>query len=84
MSWIEVEAFCENGTRPKTKKQLKEDVAAGKRIDLISVSPFNNFAGATPDLQPGTRLTLAGPNPWSDRRWYAQILVNKDGKVVVK
>ncbi len=82
--WIEVEVVYANNTRPKTKKELKESIATGKQLTFQSVSPFDTYAESTSTLAPGDRLIVAGPNPWTDRRWYAQVIVSDTGTARVK
>lgn len=58
---------------PKTKKALKEAVAAGKKIYIFSPGPF-------PPKQNGVE-TIEGPQFPEPHRWYAQVTV-KDGVIV--
>lgn len=57
----------------KTKKALKEAVAAGERVEVYSPGPF-------PAKENG-REFLEGPHYPEPHRWYAQVEV-KDGVVV--
>lgn len=57
----------------KTKKALKEAVAAGKRVTVYSPGPF-------PANRDG-RETIEGPHYPEPHKWYAQVEV-KDGAVV--
>ena len=82
--WIEVEVVYEDESRPKTKKELKESVATGKKMYFQAVSPFDTYSELTSTLAPGDRLIVAGPNPWTDRRWYAQVIVSDIGVARVK
>ncbi len=59
----------------KTKKALKEAVAAGERITFYQPGPFG---GNEPT--DGT-ITLEGPHYPEPHRWYAQATV-KDGVIV--
>lgn len=57
----------------KTKKALKEAVAAGKPVTVYSPGPFpcgNNG-----------RMAVEGPHYPEPHRWYASVMV-KDGVVV--
>jgi len=56
----------------KTKKQLKEAVAAGKRVKVYQPGPFG------PDVQDG-RTVIEGPHGL--HRWYASVEV-KDGVII--
>ena len=62
-------------TNFKTKKQLKDAVAAGDRVTYFQPGPFG---GNEPS--DGTVL-LEGPHYPEPHRWYAEAVV-KDGKVV--
>lgn len=59
----------------KTKKQLKEAVAAGQKISVRSITPM------------GTTTTVSGSDaisgPWypAPHTWYAQVRI-KDGYIV--
>ena len=59
----------------KTKKALKDAVAAGKEVTYYQSGPF----GGT-EIRDG-RITLEGPHYPEPHRWYAQAEV-KDGLVV--
>jgi hypothetical protein len=58
---------------PKTKKALKDAVAAGKKIYIFSPGPFS-------PKQNGTE-TIEGPQYPEPHRWYAQVTV-KDGVII--
>lgn len=63
----------------KTKKALKEAVAAGEQIRVYQP---NDIAGVTSRVSHGThQVTLEGPHFPEPHRWYAQATV-VDGKVV--
>jgi len=57
----------------KTKKALKEAVAAGKYVGVFSPGPF-------PCKQNGTE-SVEGPHYPQPHTWYAQVTV-KDGRVL--
>ena len=59
----------------KSKKDLKEAVAAGADFSLYQVGPFGGG-----DYSNGT-FTVEGPHYPQPHRWYAQVTV-KDGKPV--
>ena len=62
----------------KTKKALKEALAAG---DTIRVYQPNDMAGVTERVSRGThQVTLEGPHFPEPHRWYAQATV-VDGRV---
>lgn len=59
---------------PRTKKALKEQVAAGWRPAVFSPRPFSCPTNGV--------VTVEGPHYPEPHRWYAQVQVN--GGVVVK
>lgn len=75
------------GQRPKSKKAVKEAM----RTDPESVTwDCTDFFGPWKDcvhrgdiLPDGLSDTFVGPDPYTDRRFYGQ-LITKDGKVTVK
>lgn len=61
----------------KTKKQLKEAVAAGQHIGVYQP----NNMGFAPDVSKGTHtVTLEGPHFPKPHRWYATATV-VDGRI---
>ena len=82
MAYIEVEVWDSKGNRPKTKKELKALVKEGDNLYFVSVSMFNNWYGYLEDVKEGDNLTIAGPNPHSDRRWFATVSKTSKGVTV--
>lgn len=72
-----------NFQRAKTKKALKEAVADPvAHVALEATSMFGNeYDGNLLDA-PNGRYSVVGPDPYTDRRWYATITV-ADGGVKV-
>jgi hypothetical protein len=70
--------------RCKTKKELKELCKESpEKVLLNSTSAFGNgFSGFATELPEGTTFTVVGPDPFRDRRWYANV-VRKNGVVKV-
>jgi hypothetical protein len=62
-------------TNFKSKKELREAVAAGKRVTVFQPGPFG---GNEPD---NGVVTLEGPHYPAPHRWYASATL-KDGVVV--
>jgi hypothetical protein len=60
----------------KTKKELKEAVAAGKTVTVFQ--PNNIFGIVPPE---NGRVTLEGPHSPLPHKWYAQATV-EGGKIV--
>jgi len=61
------------GTNYKTKKELKASV--GKRLDYIETPIFG------PEFKPNGTNTVVGPDPCTNRKWYAAVEC-KDGIIV--
>lgn len=74
-----------NSARVPTLKALKAAVAAGDAglvFDVTDALPFNQHYGRNyrlTDLQPGWSFSVTGPDPYTSRRWYAQVRRNGDG-----
>lgn len=67
------------GSRPKTKKAIKEAVIeAPSRVSLEATSMFGNeYDGPVSEAPDGT-YTFVGPNPYTDRRFYGNIVKKGD------
>lgn len=79
MSYIECRATIDS--QPiKFKKHLRTAVATDpSTVWFESVGGmFLPFAGTVADIPEGVVLTIVGPDPWTDRRWYATVA---DGRV---
>lgn len=55
------------GANYKTKKELKEHI--GKPLRYIETSMFG------PEYKPDGNLTVVGPDPYTNRKWYANIIM---------
>lgn len=62
-------------TNFKTKKQLKEAVAAGRRIGVYQPNDMFN----SPQPKAGERVTLEGPHYPMPHSWYATAVIGADG-----
>lgn len=71
-----------NGRRPKSKKAVKEAVAAGERVELEATSMFGNEYGGPVSEAPDGRYNFVGPDPHTDRKFYGTVTVT-GGKVKV-
>jgi hypothetical protein len=60
------------GARYKTKKDLKASV--GQRLDYIETSMFG------PEYKANGKFAVVGPDPYNNRKWYAQVTM-KDGLI---
>lgn len=59
----------------KSKKALKEAVAAGKEVTVYQPGPFGG------NIDPNGKVTLEGPHFPEPHKWYAQAQL-KDGVIV--
>ena len=72
-----------NGSRPKSKKSIKEALLAGDEVVLEATSVFNNeYDGLITDAPDG-QYSVAGPDPHNKRDFYVVLTVRGD-KVTVK
>ena len=72
-----------NGSRPKSKKAIKEAVANGKRVTLEATSLHGgDYGGAIENAPIGTHF-FVGPDPYTNRKFYGQVVV-KGEKITVK
>lgn len=75
-----------NGNRRKaSKKGLKLAVADNpSRVVIVATSVFGNeYGGRLSDAPPAT-YTVVGPDAYTDRAWFASILVRGNGTYLVK
>ena len=83
--YINGDAKDEHGRRFPTKKALKEAFKAEPA--LVTLLPTELFTTDMPtlasDVKPGEAWSIVGPNPYSDRRWYATVEHNSKGQVTV-
>lgn len=75
-----------NYHRPKSKKQIKELIAAGElhRVYAEATSMFGNEYNGGLDQAPAGTITFVGPDPYYKRNFYGNITVRPDGSVIVK
>jgi len=72
-----------NGTRPKSKKAIKEALIAGDEVSIEATSMFGNeYDGLVADAPEGNYL-FVGPDPYKSRNFYGTLVV-RSGKVTVK
>lgn len=63
-----------NRQRSKTKKALKEAVAENpSRVHLEATSVFGNEYDGPLDGAPDGTFNVVGPDPYTSRKWYANI-----------
>jgi hypothetical protein len=78
-----------NGRRPKSKKAIKEAIADGTSVRFENTSMHGGDDVIVRDgvILDGTLprgMTIVGPCPYTDRKFYGQVAIGRDGKVVVK
>jgi hypothetical protein len=62
--------------RSKTKKALKEAASDPASVSLEATSMFGNEYDGPLNEAPDGRYTVVGPDPYTDRKWYATITVS--------
>jgi hypothetical protein len=68
-----------NGRNAKSKKAVKEAVAANPELVYGAVtSMFGGNGGRLTELPPG-QYGFCGPDPYNDRRFYGTIVKKADG-----
>jgi hypothetical protein len=75
-----------NGKRPKTKAAVKNALASDPASVTWDVtSAFNNGPSrySTVNVPSGTHY-FVGPDPYTSRKFYGQLIVGPDGSVRVK
>ena len=72
--------------RYKTKKAMKEAIAAGDDPILECTSMFNTGPGSMcfSQLTVGKTYTLVGPDPYNSRKWYANVTLLANGTLKVQ
>jgi len=71
----------------KTKKTLKELISENPSgVTFYETSIYGTYHGGEDfngeDLKDGINYSVCGPNPFTDRRWYATVKLEK-GKIKV-
>ena len=70
-------------TRPKSKKAVREAIAAGDAVYLEATSLFGNEYEGAVDTAPDGQYYFVGPDPHTKRNFYGTITV-RNGAVSVK
>lgn len=85
MQYVNGGVYWGQGYTPvSTKKALREAVAIGKRVYFYGTSELGpRYEGYLDEVPVGVSLSVVGPNPYTNRRWYAQVSRSKEGKVKV-
>jgi hypothetical protein len=79
-----VQGIFLNHARPKSKKQVREAIAAGDPVYLEPTSLFGNEYGGLVEDAPAGTYYFVGPDPYTARRFYGQVIVSSNGEVKVK
>lgn len=67
--------FYINGFNPKSKKELKEAVKAGRMLEVYR-------PGFGDDARPHSTVAVAGPRYPAAHKWYAEVKLNGDCQIV--
>jgi hypothetical protein len=70
------------GRRPKSKKMVREAVAAGEPVRLEATSIMGNEYDGLVSEAPDGRYHFVGPDVYTDRRFYGTVTV-KGGQAKV-
>jgi hypothetical protein len=72
------------GRRPKSKKEVREAVSAGRQVELERTALVGNeYGGDVTQAPEGQAQYFVGPDPYTSRKFYGQVLRRGD-KVTVK
>lgn len=68
-----------------TKKALKDAIAADPtKVYIYPTSEFNATIPGTLDIMDkGHKYQVTGPNPYTNRKWYATVEITQDGRIRV-
>lgn len=91
-TWINAGAKHSTGVRVKTKAELKRTLkATPSAVTFDTTGNFPNAEERVVASDLGNRphhadeaWTIVGPDPFTDRKWYATVTVNRLGNLVVK
>jgi len=68
-----------------TKKELKAAITEDPgMVEFYSTSEFTPFSGTGNSLVIGVKYTVAGPNPYTSRKWFATVEKLANGTIKVK
>lgn len=71
-----------DGRNFKSKKALREALAAGQVVHMTDTSAFNSRGTVEPDALSPIDV-IVGPDPYNQRDWYANVKPGRDGKLRV-
>lgn len=76
MSYVNVGASNMRGQRFATKKALKEALTQDpSSVMFDGTSTFDPFYGPATQAPAGVKLQVCGPDPYTQRKWYATVTV---------
>lgn len=67
-----------NYQRPKSKKEIKEAIAAGKKVSLEATDLFGKEYDGPVTEAPDGKYFFVGPDPYTKRNFYGQIVKSGD------
>lgn len=72
--------------RPRSKKQVRELIAADPSFVTVEATSMfgDEFDGNALDLPAGSAISFVGPDPYTKRNFYGQLIHTSDGRWVVK
>lgn len=72
------------GRRPKSKKELREAIAGGSTVYIEGTDWFGrDYSGDVENMPEGQTIYFVGPDPFTARKFYGQ-LVRKGDKITVR
>ena len=85
MGYINVGARIKyNGANVATKTALRAALSQDPTaIEFYGTSPFTPFQGTACDIQLGDSLTVTGPDPYTARKWGANITKDADQNIIM-
>lgn len=91
MIWINAGAHAADGSSFKSKAAMKRAVTAGENVTFYTTGNFPNAEESVRAHDLGNRphhkdeaWQICGPDPFTNRKWYATVTVNQRGNLVVK
>lgn len=85
-SWVNVGVSNRSDGRDfPTKKALKDAIAANPdNVVMYGTSDYSPFTGSADDSVIGVKYSVTGPNPYTNRKWFATVEKLQNGKITVK
>jgi hypothetical protein len=85
MSYINVGAWTRDGSRPQSKKAMKDALKADPTAIRFEGTAIHGpaFEGTADEIPIGVSLSVVGPDPFTSRRWYATVTRTATGSVKV-